>query len=65
VLYGLIQALLEEALGKPLHTLDQVRIDIRDAPDPDTVGLPLFLDMGQPSPELPPLPQVILATRQR
>ena len=37
VLYGLIQALLEEALGKPLHTLNQVRIDIRDAPDPDTI----------------------------
>jgi hypothetical protein len=64
-LYGVIQALLEKALGKPLHTLSQVRIDIRGARDPDTIRLPLFIDMGQPSPEPPPLPQVILAKRQQ
>jgi len=49
VLYGLIERLLVKAEGKPLHTLRQDRIDIKGAPDPDTVRLPLFLDIPQPS----------------
>jgi hypothetical protein len=58
VLYGLIEALLEKAEGKPLHTLKLDRIDIKGAPDPDTVRLPLFLDIPQPTSQ-PPVPQVI------
>lgn len=55
LLYGLIHFLLESALAKPLETLDQVRIDVRGAPDPDKVGLPTFIDIGQPSPQgVPP-----------
>jgi len=58
VLYGLIETLLEKAEGKPLHTLKQDRIDIKGAPDPDTVRLPLFLDIPQPTSQ-PPVPQVV------
>ena len=58
VLYGLIKALLEKAEGKPLHTLKQDWIDIKEAPDPDTVQLPLFLDIPQPTAQ-PPVPQVV------
>jgi hypothetical protein len=46
LLYGLIEALLEEMLACPLHTLEQVRIKIEGAPDPDMVGLPTFIDIG-------------------
>ena len=46
LLYGLISGLLEKALKKPLEKYSQVRIPVRDAPDPDTVGLPLFIDIG-------------------
>jgi hypothetical protein len=58
VLYGLIEALLEKAERKPLHTLKQDRIDIRGAPDPDTVRLPLFLDILQPTSQ-PSLPLIV------
>jgi hypothetical protein len=57
-LYGLIEALLEKAEGKPLHALKQDRIDIKGAPDPDTVRLPLFLDIPT-STSQPPVPQVV------
>jgi hypothetical protein len=64
VLYGLIEALLEKAEGKPFHTLKQERIDIK-APDPDTVRLPLFLDIPQPT-SRPPVPHVVShAKRER
>jgi hypothetical protein len=58
VLYGLIEALLEKAAGKPLHTLKLDRIDIRGAHDPDTVRLPLFLDIRRPTSQ-PPVPHVV------
>ena len=58
VLYGLIEALLERAEGKPLHMFKQDRIDIKGAPDPDTIRLPLFLDIPQPTSQ-PPVPQVV------
>jgi len=46
LLYGLIENLLEEMLARPLNTLEQVRINIVDAPDPEVVGLPTFIDIG-------------------
>jgi hypothetical protein len=46
LLYGLIENLLEEALACSLVTLDQVRINVGGAPDPDNVGLPTFIDIG-------------------
>jgi len=46
LLYGLIEALLEQMLACPLNTLEQVRINIQDAPDPDMVGLPVFINIG-------------------
>ena len=58
VLYGLIEALLERAEGKPLHMFKQDWIDIKGAPDPDTIRLPLFLDIPQPTSQ-PPVPQVV------
>jgi hypothetical protein len=64
VLYGLIEILLQEAVGKPLHTLKRNRIEIKGAPDPDTVRLPLFLNMPKPTSQ-PPVPRVISTSRQR
>jgi hypothetical protein len=46
VLYGLIDQLLERALGRPLASLDQVRIPVHGAPDPDAMTLPTFIDIG-------------------
>jgi hypothetical protein len=46
LLYGLIEQLLERAVGKPLASLDQVRIPVQGAPDPDTITLPTFVDIG-------------------
>ena len=46
VLYGLIEQLLERAIGKPLMSLDQLRIPVQGAPDPDTITLPTFIDIG-------------------
>jgi hypothetical protein len=60
VLYGLISSLLEKAVGKPLHTLDQVRINVLDAPLPENVGLPAFVVMGSGTGENnAPLPSVV------
>ena len=58
VLYGLIEALLEIAEEKPLDTLKWDLIDIKGAPDPDTVRLPLFLDIPHATSQ-PPVPQVV------
>jgi len=38
LLYRLIEPLMEQVLACPLDTLDQVRINVRDAPDPEKVG---------------------------
>jgi len=46
VLYGLIEALFDKTLPQPLNTLEQVRINIQNAPDPEVVGLPTFIDIG-------------------
>jgi hypothetical protein len=46
VLYGLIEQLLERAVGGPLTSLDQVRIPVRGAPDPDAMTIPTFIDIG-------------------
>jgi hypothetical protein len=46
VLYGLLEQLLERAIGKPLASLDQVRIPVQGAPDPDAMTLPTFIDIG-------------------
>ena len=46
LLYRMIEPLLERMLGCPLDTLDHVRINVCDAPDPEKVGLPAFIDIG-------------------
>jgi hypothetical protein len=46
VLYGLIAILLEKAFGKPLEQIEQLRIEVLDAPKPTKVGMPMFLDVG-------------------
>lgn len=46
LLYGIIKNLLEQAFPASMKTLGDVRIDISDAPDPDTVHLPIFIDIG-------------------
>ncbi len=49
VLYGLIERLLEGALGCELSSLDQVWHHIRDVPAPEAVGLPHVIDMDSRS----------------
>lgn len=46
LLYGLLQNLLDEVLGCPAESLDQLRINICDAPTPESVSLPPFIDIG-------------------
>lgn len=47
VLYGLIELLMEQAFGKPLTAIEQLRIPVVGAPKPQQVGLPMFLDIVQ------------------
>jgi hypothetical protein len=47
VLYGLIESLLEKAFGKPIREVEQTRIQVRDAPKPTEVGMPMFIDVVQ------------------
>ena len=47
VLYGVIAFLMEQAFGKPLVSVEQLRIPVIGAPKPEQVGLPMFLDVGQ------------------
>jgi hypothetical protein len=49
LLHGLVNHLLEVAAGKPLRKLEQKRLPISGAPDPDSVSLPLFIDIGAAS----------------
>jgi hypothetical protein len=46
LLHGLMHRLLDSTVGQPLATLEQIRIPIEDAPDPDTIGLPASIDIG-------------------
>jgi hypothetical protein len=45
VLYGLIKALMDHILG-PAENEQQVRINVLDAPAPEHVGIPAFIDIG-------------------
>jgi hypothetical protein len=47
VLYGLIAQFLDGVLGKSTEGSEQLRIEVRDAPKPTSVGLPMFVDIGQ------------------
>jgi hypothetical protein len=38
---------MEQAFGKPLVSVEQLRIPVIGAPKPEQVGLPMFLDVGQ------------------
>lgn len=46
ILYGLIKLLMEDVLGEPAENVKQVRINVSDAPAPEKVGLPAFIDIG-------------------
>jgi hypothetical protein len=48
VLYGLIEHLLSQVFGKPTEDAEQLRIQVLGAPKPTSVGLPMFIDIGQP-----------------
>lgn len=45
VLYGLLSAALATPEGAPLAETDQLRIQVVDAPQPQNVALPIFLDI--------------------
>jgi hypothetical protein len=46
LLYGLIKLLMDDVLGQPAENEQQVRINVLDAPPPEKVGLPPFIDIG-------------------
>ncbi|WP_149903274.1 hypothetical protein [Mesorhizobium sp. SARCC-RB16n] len=46
VLYGLIDGLLQVAIGMPLEHVEQLRIPVVDSPAPTVIGLPMFVDIG-------------------
>jgi hypothetical protein len=46
VLYGLIRLLMDDVMGQPAEDVQQVRINILDAPPPERVGIPAFIDIG-------------------
>ena len=46
LLYGLIKLLMDDVLGQPAEDQQQVRINVLDAPPPEKVGIPAFIDMG-------------------
>ena len=46
VLYGLIKLLMNDVLGQPAEQEQQVRINVLDAPAPELVGIPAFIDIG-------------------
>jgi hypothetical protein len=46
LLYGLIRLLMDDVLGRPAENEQQVRIDVLDAPAPECVGIPAFIDIG-------------------
>ena len=46
VLYGLIKLLMDNVLGRPAENEQQVRINVLDAPAPERVGIPAFIDIG-------------------
>jgi hypothetical protein len=46
LLYGLIKLLMDDVLGQPAENEQQVRINVLDAPPPEKVGLPAFIDIG-------------------
>jgi hypothetical protein len=46
VLYGLIKLLMDDVLGQPAENEQQVRINVLDAPTPERVGIPAFIDIG-------------------
>jgi hypothetical protein len=45
LLYGLIQLLMDDVRGQPADE-QQVRINVLDAPSPERVGIPAFIDIG-------------------
>ena len=46
LLYGLIKLLMDEVRGQPAENEQQVRINVLDAPPPEQVGIPAFIDIG-------------------
>jgi hypothetical protein len=46
LLYGLIKLLMGDVMGQPAETAQQVRINVLDAPPPERVGIPAFIDIG-------------------
>jgi hypothetical protein len=46
LLYGLIKLLMDDVLGRPAENVQQVRINVLDAPPPEKVGIPAFIDIG-------------------
>ncbi|WP_373413550.1 hypothetical protein [Ensifer aridi] len=45
VLYGLIKLLIDDVLGQPAANEQQVRINVLDAPAPERVSIPAFIDI--------------------
>jgi hypothetical protein len=46
LLYGLIRLSMDDVRGRPAENEQQVRINVLDAPAPEHVGIPAFIDIG-------------------
>ncbi len=46
LLYGLIKLLMDDVMGPPDEDQQQIRINVLDAPAPQLVGIPAFIDIG-------------------
>lgn len=46
LLCGLIRLLMDDVRGRPAENEQQVRINVLDAPAPEHVGIPAFIDIG-------------------
>jgi len=46
LLYGLIKLVMDDVMGQPAENEQQVRINVLDAPPPERVGIPAFIDIG-------------------
>jgi len=44
--FCLIKLLMDEVRGEPAENEQRVRINVLDAPPPERVGIPAFIDIG-------------------
>jgi hypothetical protein len=46
LLYRLIKLLMDDVMGQPAENQQQIPINVLDAPPPERVDIPAFIDVG-------------------